>query len=120
MTSNDAYLGNPNLKKTNTAIEFTEEQIKEFQKCQKDPLYFIKNYVTIVSLDEGLIPFKTYKFQDKMIDTMHNNRFSIYKLPKVFDVADKVFARRKLIFDTVEQNILSEVYALTKRYRNEQ
>ena len=48
MTSNDAYLGNPNLKKTNTAIEFTEEQIKEFQKCQKDPLYFIKNYVTIV------------------------------------------------------------------------
>jgi len=46
--------------------------------------------------------------------------FSIYKLPKVFDVADKVFARRKLTFDTVEQNILSEVYTLTKRYRNEQ
>ena len=35
MTSNDAYLGNPNLKKTNTAIEFTEEQIKEFQKSQR-------------------------------------------------------------------------------------
>ena len=46
--------------------------------------------------------------------------FSIYKLSKVFDVVDKVFARRKLIFDTVEQNILSEVYTLTKRYRNEQ
>ena len=46
--------------------------------------------------------------------------FSTYKLPKVFDVADKVFARRKLIFDTIEQNILSEVYALTKRYRNEE
>jgi hypothetical protein len=46
--------------------------------------------------------------------------FSVYKLPKVFDVADKVFARRKLTFDTVEQNILSEVYTLTKRYRKEQ
>ena len=46
--------------------------------------------------------------------------FSIYQLPKVFDVADKVFARRKISFNTVEQNILSEVYALTKRYRNEQ
>ena len=78
----DSYLGNPNLKKVNTEIEFTQEQIVEFQKCQKDPLYFIKNYVTIVSLDEGLIPFKTYKFQDKMINTMHNNRFSIYKLPR--------------------------------------
>jgi len=46
--------------------------------------------------------------------------FSVYKLPKVFDVADKVFARRELTFDTVEQNILSEVYVLTKRYRDEQ
>ena len=46
--------------------------------------------------------------------------FSIYKLPKALDVADKIFARRKLTFDAVEQNILSEVYTLTKRYRNEQ
>ena len=27
----DAYLGNPNLKKVNTPIEFTEEQIVEFK-----------------------------------------------------------------------------------------
>jgi len=46
--------------------------------------------------------------------------FSVYKLSKVFDVAEKVFARKKLTFDTIEQNILSEVYTLTKRYRNEQ
>ena len=50
--------------------------------CEEDPLYFIKNYVQIVSLDEGLIPFKTYKFQDKMITNMHENRFTIYKLPR--------------------------------------
>ena len=78
----DAYLGNPNLKKVNTPIEFTEEQIVEFKRCEEDPLYFIKNYVQIVSLDEGLIPFKTYKFQDKMITNMHKNRFTIYKLPR--------------------------------------
>ena len=78
----DAYLGNPNLKKVNTPIEFTEEQIVEFKRCEEDPLYFIKNYVQIVSLDEGLIPFKTYKFQDKMITNMHENRFTIYKLPR--------------------------------------
>ena len=78
----DAYLGNPNLKKVNTPIEFTEEQIVEFKRCEEGPLYFIKNYVQIVSLDEGLIPFKTYKFQDKMITNMHENRFTIYKLPR--------------------------------------
>ena len=45
--------------------------------------------------------------------------FSIYKLPKVFEVADKVFARRKLKFDKIEQDILNHVYDMTKRYRKE-
>ena len=82
MSSNEVYLGNPNLKKANVPVEFTQDQIIEFDKCSKDPLYFIQNYVKIVSLDEGLIPFSMYKFQEKMIDNMHENRFSIYKLPR--------------------------------------
>ena len=59
----DAYLGNPNLKKINTAEEFTKDQIVEYQKCAEDPIYFMENYVRIVSLDEGLVPFKMYDFQ---------------------------------------------------------
>ena len=51
----DVYLGNPNLKKANTPIEFTQEQVLEFVKCKDDPVYFAKNYVKIVSLDEGLV-----------------------------------------------------------------
>jgi len=82
MSTNDVYLGNPNLKKANVSVEFTQDQIVEFDKCSKDPLHFITNYVKIVSLDEGLIPFSMYKFQEKMIDNMHENRFSIYKLPR--------------------------------------
>ena len=65
--SNDAYLGNPNLKKVNTPVEFTEQEILEYQKCSNDPLYFMENYVRIVSLDEGLIPFKMYDFQKKIV-----------------------------------------------------
>ena len=80
--SSDAYLGNPNLKKVNTPIEFTKDQIVEFQKCADDPIYFMKNYIQIVSLDEGLIPFKMYDFQEKIVNTMHNNRFTICKLPR--------------------------------------
>ena len=46
--SNDVYLGNPLLKKANTPIEFTQEQIIEFVRSKEDPVYFAKNYVKIV------------------------------------------------------------------------
>jgi hypothetical protein len=78
----EVYLGNPNLKKVNVTVEFTQEQIEEFAKCSKDPLYFIQNYVRIVSLDEGLVPFKMYDFQKEIVGTIHNNRFTICKLPR--------------------------------------
>ena len=35
----EVYLGNPNLKKANTPIEFTQENIVEFLKCKEDPVY---------------------------------------------------------------------------------
>ena len=82
MSDQNQYLGNPNLKKTNTPVEFTKENIIEFRKCAEDPLYFIKNYVQIVSLDHGLVPFEMYSFQEGMVSTMHDNRFSIFKLPR--------------------------------------
>ena len=80
--SNDAYLGNPNLKKVNTPVEYTKEQIIEFQKCEKDPIYFMETYMKIVSLDEGLVPFKMYDFQKHIVRTIHDNRFTICKLPR--------------------------------------
>ena len=78
----DAYLGNPNLKKVNTPVEFTKDQIEEYQKCAEDPIYFMVNYIRIVSLDEGLVPFKMYDFQKHIVRTIHNNRFTICKLPR--------------------------------------
>jgi len=80
--SDNVYLGNPNLKKANTPIEFTEEQIIEFVQCQRDPVYFANKYVKIVSLDEGLVSFKPYRFQEKLINNFHENRFNICKMPR--------------------------------------
>jgi len=78
----DIYLGNPNLKKANTEIEFTQEQILEFMACKADPVYFAKKYIKIVSLDEGLVPFDLYPFQEKLISNFHENRFNICKMPR--------------------------------------
>ena len=76
------YKGNPNLKAAAVRHSYTEEQIAEFIKCQQNPAYFIENYVNIVSIDEGLIPFKLYDFQKTMVDTFHDERFTICKLPR--------------------------------------
>ena len=80
--NDNVYLGNPNLKKANTQIEFTQENIIEFLKCKEDPVYFAKKYIKIVSLDEGLVPFNLYPFQEKLVNTFHNNRFNICKMPR--------------------------------------
>lgn len=76
------YLGNPLLKKANTKIEFTEDQVLEWIKCAEDPVYFAKKYIQIVTLDHGLQSFDMYSFQEEMVNTFHKNRFTICKLPR--------------------------------------
>ena len=76
------YLGNPNLKRSNVAQDFTEDQIKEFVKCSQDPYYFITKYIQIVNIDEGLIPFKPYDFQKDIIELVKDERFVICKMPR--------------------------------------
>ena len=78
----NVYLGNPNLKKANTPIEFTQENIEEYLKCKSDPVYFSMNYVKIVTLDEGLKSFTPYDYQEKLINNFHDNRFNICKMPR--------------------------------------
>ena len=76
------YLGNANLKPAGIGIEFTKDQVQEYMKCAQDPIYFIKKYVKVVSLDEGLVPFNLYDYQEEIVDAVHNNRFVISKLPR--------------------------------------
>jgi len=82
MSVSDVYLGNPNLKKANIAQQFSPEEVQEYIRCSEDPVYFILNYIKIVSLDEGIIPFTMYDFQVDMVKSFHENRFNIAKLPR--------------------------------------
>jgi len=76
------YLGNPNLKKANVAVNFTLDQVKEYIKCKEDPIYFSKKHIKIVSLDKGLIPFTMYDFQEDLVRSFHERRFTICKMPR--------------------------------------
>ncbi len=81
-TLNDAYKANPLLKQRGVSIDFTREQVQEVIKCSQDPEYFLENYIKVISLDDGIVPFIPYPFQRKLIDSFHNHRFSICKLPR--------------------------------------
>jgi len=78
----EAYRDNPLLKKAGVKVEYTQEQVEEYIKCAKDPIYFAKNYIKIVNVDEGLINFKMWKFQEQMLKLFANNRFVITKCPR--------------------------------------
>lgn len=82
MASDQIYLGNPLLKKANVPHQWTKEQIEEYVKCREDPVYFAMNYVKIVSVDEGLIPFRMYDFQKSLVEKFHKHRFNIAKMPR--------------------------------------
>lgn len=77
-----SYRGISNIKPVGIPHSFTEHEIKEYIKCRDDICYFISNYCKIISLDHGLVNFSLYDYQKRMLDVMHNNRMSIFMVPR--------------------------------------
>ena len=66
INNKESYRDNPLLKKVGVEHRYTEEQIQEYVKCAKDPVYFCMNYIKIVNVDEGLVNFNMWNFQKEM------------------------------------------------------
>lgn len=77
MIVNEAYLGNPNVKRDGVNQQWTTELIQEYAKCMHDPEYFVTKYVKVISLDKGLVPFNLYPYQRNMFSEFNANRFNI-------------------------------------------
>ena len=77
MDKNETYLGNALVKRDGVQANYTEHEISEYVKCMKDPIYFAENYIKVISLDKGLIPFRPYEYQERMFKHFNDNRFSI-------------------------------------------
>jgi hypothetical protein len=69
-----SYNANSKLKAAGQKIGYSQEQLIEYLKCAEDPVYFINNYCYIVTLDDGLQPFKLYPCQVNKINVINNNR----------------------------------------------
>ena len=80
-TPKESYRDNPKLKRVGIEYNFTKDQVEEYLKCAADPVYFAK-YISIISLDRGIVPFAMYDFQKDMMRTFNDNRFVIVKCPR--------------------------------------
>lgn len=74
------YNGNPFLKQIGEQIEFTDEQMIEYARCAVSVEYFLENYANIISLDDGIVKFKPFPYQKRILKALKNNRKVLVKL----------------------------------------
>jgi hypothetical protein len=79
---NQGYRNNPKLKPPGVDLQYTKEQLEEYIKCAKDPVYFCSKYVKVKTLDKGVMPFELYDYQQQFVKAIHENRFTISKWPR--------------------------------------
>ena len=68
------------VKKAHSKTEFSNAQLAEFSKCLNDPYYFLNNYFIIQHPTRGSINYKAYPYQDELVNSYHNYRYSISML----------------------------------------
>ena len=74
---NTGYLGNTLIKRAGIELQYTEEEMAEYLKCSADPVYFTEEYTQVISLDEGLVPFKLRGYQEELVRQYDDNRFNV-------------------------------------------
>jgi len=65
--------------------EFTDDQLQEFVKCadpETGPEYFLRNFFYIQHPIQGKMQYDPWEFQERLISTYHNYRFSISMMPR--------------------------------------
>jgi len=53
--------------------------IEEFKRCKEDPIYFISEYIKVTHPVRGLVPFKLYPFQKRILEEVTSHRFNILR-----------------------------------------
>lgn len=72
-----SYLGNPNLKRSGVSVNWTPDLVQEYMKCKEDVVYFVTKYMKIININKGLINFIPYPYQENMLKTMADERYTV-------------------------------------------
>lgn len=65
---------------------------EEIIRCGHDPVYFINKYIRIRHPKRGLIPFKTFKYQDETLECFRRKRFNVILKPRQMGFTELVSA----------------------------
>ena len=121
MADKDYYRDNLLLKRPGVQYDFEQWQLEEISKCAADPIYFIRNYVKIISLDKGIIFFDMHDYQEEMVNAFHDNRFSIVRIGrqsgKCFCINTPMKLRNKVTGNIVDISI-GDFYEQTRNNTN--
>jgi len=71
------YQKNEHILNKKEKPEYSLMQKLEYIKCMKNCAYFTRKYIKIISIDDGVIPFDLYDFQEELLDKYQKNRFII-------------------------------------------
>lgn len=72
-----ARASNKFIKPANAETEYTPANLQELQLCSGDPVYFIKNYISIQHPTKGAVPFNLYPFQEQLIRSFQKHDYNI-------------------------------------------
>lgn len=75
-------MANDLIKRAYSESEYSPENIQELAKCQKDPAYFIRNYVYLQHPTKGKMLFNLYDYQAELVKALQENRWVIALLSR--------------------------------------
>lgn len=72
----DYYLGDKKIRSDKSQpTQWTPELLEEYRRCKEDIVYFCSKYIKIINLDQGLVNFNPYPYQEEMWNAFNDNRY---------------------------------------------
>jgi len=65
------------IKRPYQESEYSPENIQDLQRCARDPIFFIENYVMVQHPTKGTVPMQLYDYQKEMLRAVHENKDTI-------------------------------------------
>lgn len=76
------FMNNPLLRRKGIIHQYSQFEEDEYEKCMDDPMYFMNNYIKVLTLDTGVTNFIPRPYQERIVKAVHENRYTICLIPR--------------------------------------